>query len=75
MADHHTVSVAQLVLKWQLAESVAVIPKSKTTSRIIENHQLDFDLSEDEIGMIDLLNKNQRTGNEPELVYELGKQY
>ncbi|MBT9672687.1 aldo/keto reductase [Secundilactobacillus kimchicus] len=75
MADHHTVSVAQLVLKWQLAEGVAVIPKSKTTSRIIENHQLDFDLSEDEIGMIDLLNKNQRTGNEPELVYELGKQY
>ncbi|WP_288531295.1 aldo/keto reductase [uncultured Secundilactobacillus sp.] len=75
MADHHAVSVAQLVLKWQLAEGVAVIPKSKTTSRIIENHQLDFDLSEDEIGMIDLLNKNQRTGNEPELVYELGKQY
>lgn len=75
MADHHHVSVAQLVLKWHLEQGVAVIPKSQTESRIIENHQLDFNLSEDEVGMIDLLNKNQRTGNEPELVYELGEQY
>lgn len=75
MAAHHNVSVAQLVLKWQLAEGVAVIPKSQNADRIRENHQLAFDLSEDEIGMIDLLNQNQRTGREPELVYELGKQY
>lgn len=75
MADHHHVSVAQLILKWHLQNGVAVIPKSKTPSRIVENHQLDFDLSEDESGMIDLLNRNQRTGNDPEIVYETGKQY
>ncbi|GAX06638.1 2,5-diketo-D-gluconic acid reductase [Secundilactobacillus pentosiphilus] len=75
MADHHHVSVAQLILKWHLQHGVAVIPKSKTPSRIVENHQLDFDLSEDESGMIDLLNRNQRTGNDPEIVYETGKQY
>ena len=75
MADHHDVSVAQLILKWHLQNGLAVIPKSKTASRIVENHQLDFDLSEDECGMIDLLNRNERTGNDPELVYELGKQY
>lgn len=75
MADHHDVSVAQLILKWHLQNGVAVIPKSKTPSRIAENYQLDFELSEDECGMIDLLNRNQRTGDDPELVYELGKQY
>lgn len=75
MASHHHVSVAQLILKWHLQNGVAVIPKSKTPSRIIENAQLDFELSEDECGMIDLLNRNQRTGDDPELVYELGKQY
>lgn len=75
MAAHHDVSVAQLILKWHLQTGVAVIPKSKTPSRITENHQLDFELSEDESGMIDLLNRNQRTGDDPEIVYETGKQY
>lgn len=75
MAAHHNVSVAQLILRWHLQNGVAVIPKSKTVSRIKENHQLDFELSEDECGMIDLLNRNERTGDDPELVYELGKQY
>lgn len=75
MADHHDISVAQLILKWHLQNGVAVIPKSKTPSRIAENYQLEFELSEDECGMIDLLNRNQRTGDDPELVYELGKQY
>ncbi|WP_235995432.1 aldo/keto reductase [Secundilactobacillus yichangensis] len=75
MAAHHDVSVAQLILKWHLQTGAAVIPKSKTPSRITENHQLDFELSEDESGMIDLLNRNQRTGDDPEIVYETGKQY
>lgn len=75
MAAHHGVSVAQLILKWHLQNGIAVIPKSQTPSRIVENHQLDFELSKDECGMIDLLNRNQRTGNDPELVYELGRQY
>ncbi|GAY73705.1 aldo/keto reductase [Lentilactobacillus kosonis] len=75
MADHHNRSVAQIVLRWQLQRGVAVIPKSQTTSRIQANIDLDFKLSDDEMTMIDILNKNQRTGNEPELVYETGNQY
>jgi len=52
------------------------IPKSQHAERIQENAQVfDFTLAEDEMTMIDLLNKNQRTGNEPEIVYETGKQY
>ncbi|ANZ60511.1 glyoxal reductase [Secundilactobacillus paracollinoides] len=75
MAAHHNVSVAQLVLRWHTTNGVTIIPKSKTPERIQENIQLDFDLTEDEIDMINIMNRNQRTGREPELVYELGKQY
>ncbi|WP_268913481.1 aldo/keto reductase [Lentilactobacillus sp. SPB1-3] len=75
MAAHHERSVAQVILRWQVQRGVAVIPKSQTASRIKENIDLDFELSDDEMSMIDILNKNQRNGREPELVYEMGKQY
>lgn len=76
IAHHHQRSVAQIILRWHIQRGVAVIPKSATTSRIQENYQIfDFELSTDEMDMINLLNQNQRTGNDPEMVYELGKQY
>ncbi|GAK48652.1 glyoxal reductase [Secundilactobacillus oryzae JCM 18671] len=76
IAAHHDKTIAQVILRWQIQQGVAIIPKSKTPERIKENIDIfDFELAEDEMGMIDLLNKNQRTGNEPELVYELGRQY
>lgn len=76
IANHHQRSVAQIILRWHIQRGIAVIPKSATASRIQENYQIfDFELSTDEMDMINLLNKNQRTGNDPEMVYELGKQY
>jgi len=76
MAQHHQKSVAQIILRWELQHGILPIPKSQHAERIQENAQVfDFTLAEDEMTMIDLLNKNQRTGNEPEIVYETGKQY
>lgn len=76
MAHHHQKTVAQIILRWELQHGVVPIPKSTHAERIQENTDVfDFELAEDEMGMIDLLNKNQRTGNEPEIVYETGKQY
>lgn len=76
MAHHHQKTVAQIILRWELQHGVVPIPKSTHAERIQENTNVfDFELAEDEMGMIDLLNKNQRTGNEPEIVYETGKQY
>lgn len=76
MAHHHQKTVAQIILRWELQHGVVPIPKSTHAERIQENTGVfDFELAEDEMGMIDLLNKNQRTGNEPEIVYETGKQY
>ncbi len=75
MAKHHGKTPAQIILRWDLQRGISIIPKSKTPARVKENTELDFELSPDEMSMIDVMNKNQRTGNEPELVYELGHQY
>lgn len=76
IGEHHHKSVAQVILRWELQHGILPIPKSQHPERITENAQVfDFTLTDDEMSMIDLLNKNQRTGNEPEIVYETGKQY
>ena len=76
MAAHHNKSVAQVILRWELQHQLVTIPKSTHPERIQENANIfDFSLDIDEMTMIDLLNKNERTGNEPEIVYETGKQY
>lgn len=76
IAKHHQKSVAQIVLRWELQHELVTIPKSTHPERIKENAEIfDFDLDVDEMTMIDILNRNERTGNEPEIVYETGKQY
>lgn len=76
MADHHNRSVAQIILRWQVQRGLSMIPKSVNPARIKENLQVfDFNLSTDEMSMLDILNRNERTGNDPEEVYELGHQY
>lgn len=76
MADHHNRSVAQIILRWQVQRGLSVIPKSVNPDRIRENiNVFDFELSTDEMSMLDILNRNERTGMDPEQVYELGHQY
>ena len=75
MAKHHGKKPAQIILRWDIQRGISIIPKSQTPERIKENTELDFELSDDEMSMLNVMNKFQRTGNEPELVYELGKQY
>ncbi|MFC6275544.1 aldo/keto reductase [Levilactobacillus tangyuanensis] len=76
IAKHHAKSVAQIVLRWELQHGVVPIPKSTHPDRIAANADVfDFELDQDELTMIDLLNQNHRTGNDPEIVYESGKQY
>jgi len=76
IAKHHHKSVAQIVLRWELQHGVVPIPKSTHPDRIAANANIfDFQLDQDEMTMIDLLNQNRRTGNDPEIVYESGKQY
>lgn len=66
LASEYGLSVAQLVLRWHLQRGIAVIPKSNSTARITENSMVfGFELSEDHMSRISGLNKNYRTGVDP----------
>ena len=58
---------AQVVLRWHVQRGDIVFPKSVTPDRIRENIDIfDFELSAADVEDITLLNKNQRTGPDPD---------
>ena len=67
IAERHSKTAAQVVLRWNLQKGVVTIPKSVRKERIVENGSIfDFELSDEEIRQIDLLDKNQRFGIHPD---------
>ena len=58
---------AQVVLRWHIQRGDIVFPKSVTPDRIRENIDIfDFELSGADVDDITLLNKNERTGPDPD---------
>ena len=58
---------AQVVLRWDLQNGVVTIPKSVRRNRIVENADIfDFKLTDEDIGIINRLNKNSRLGPDPD---------
>lgn len=58
---------AQVTLRWHLQRGDIVFPKSVTESRVRENFALfDFELSDDDIAAISALNRDERTGPDPD---------
>jgi len=67
IADKHQKSVAQIILRWDLQNGVVTIPKSTKEHRIVENANVfDFELSKEEMEIIDGLNQNHRVGPDPD---------
>ncbi|MBJ6362712.1 aldo/keto reductase [Paenibacillus sp. GCM10012307] len=67
LASRLNKSVAQIILRWNLQLGIATIPKSVTTTRIIENAGIfDFELSDEAMLAIDGLNQDIRTGAHPD---------
>lgn len=59
-ATHHK-SPAQIILRWDLQNGVAVIPGSSNLAHIKENIDIfDFSLSEEEMKSIEKLNRNEK---------------
>lgn len=57
----------QITLRWELQKGIVTIPKSVQKERIIDNGNLfDFELTENEIAMIDALDKDEHTGAHPD---------
>jgi 2,5-diketo-D-gluconate reductase A len=60
-------SPAQVVLRWHIERGDIVFPKSVTPARIKENIDIfDFELSGQEVEMISALNRDERTGPDPD---------
>jgi len=66
IARDHSKTGAQVIIRWHLQNQTIVIPKSVTPSRIEENfHVFDFQLSEDEMELINKLDRGERKGPKP----------
>jgi 2,5-diketo-D-gluconate reductase A len=60
-------SVAQVTLRWHIQRGDIVFPKSVTRARIQQNFEVfDFELTDADIAAITALNKNERTGPNPD---------
>ena len=60
-------SPAQVVLRWHIERGDIIFPKSVSPPRIRENIDIfDFELSASDVEAITALNKNQRTGPDPD---------
>ncbi len=58
---------AQVTLRWHLQRGDIVFPKSVTPSRVEENFALfDFELTDDDVADITGLNRDERTGADPD---------
>ncbi len=67
LASKYKKTIAQIVLRWDLQKGVVTIPKSSKKERIIANSDLfDFELSEEDIQLLDGLDKGKRFGPDPD---------
>jgi diketogulonate reductase-like aldo/keto reductase len=66
IAEAHRKTPAQVMIRWHLQEGRSAIPKSVHPGRIIENFDVfDFELTPDELALIDRLDTGVRVGPEP----------
>lgn len=67
IAGTHGKTPAQVMLRWHLQQGRSAIPKSTNPTRIAENFAVfDFELSADELALIDGLDTGVRHGPDPE---------
>lgn len=67
VAEKYGKTSAQVILRWDVQNKVVTIPKSTHEHRIKENAAIfDFELTDEEMKQISSLNKNERTGKNPD---------
>lgn len=67
IANQHGKSVAQVIIRWHIQNGLIVIPKSESSERIRENSEVgDFKLTHSDMAMIDAMNRDERTGMDPD---------
>lgn len=67
IGEKYAKSPVQVALRWELQHQVITIPKSVRQDRIGSNANIfDFELTEQDMAGIDLLNRGERTGPDPD---------
>ncbi|MDI7741118.1 aldo/keto reductase [Lysinibacillus fusiformis] len=67
IANKYNKSVAQVILRWDVQNGVVTIPKSTKEHRIAANADIfDFELTKEDMAVIDSLNQNTRVGPDPD---------
>jgi 2,5-diketo-D-gluconate reductase A len=67
IAERVSKSPAQVVLRWHIQRGEIVFPKSTHRERMEENFALfDFELTEDDVKALSALNRDERTGANPD---------
>jgi 2,5-diketo-D-gluconate reductase A len=68
LAEKYGKTPAQIVLRWHIERGDIVFPKSVTPERIVENIDIfDFELDGEHVEAISALNRNERTGPDPDV--------
>ena len=66
LAEKYNKTPAQVILRWNLQQGVATIPKSANPERIKENAAIfDFELQPEDMRLIQTLNRDKRIGPDP----------
>jgi 2,5-diketo-D-gluconate reductase A len=67
IASRYGKTAAQVILRWHIERGDIVFPKSVSPARIRENIDIfDFELSGEDVEAISALNRNERTGPDPD---------
>jgi methylglyoxal/glyoxal reductase len=67
IAEKYNKTVAQVIIRWDIHKNVITIPKSVKEEHIASNADVfDFELTDQDIKTIDDLNRDYRTGPEPD---------
>ena len=70
IADKHSKSPAQILLRWNIQQGIIPIPKSKNPTRLAENISVfDFELDDNDMQALNSMNQNRRTSHDP-LVFD-----
>lgn len=73
IGERHDKTAAQVAIRWILQHGVTTIPKSVHRQRVAENADVfDFELTPEEMAVLDGLDTGERVGSHPDRISSLG---